>query len=180
MAGRNAVSFRPTVTFLDANVLIAAATGQGDIARRAFAILDDPNRAFMTSPLVRLEVLPKAIYHRRRAAAEFYEAFFSAARSIDNMNAAVGGALEQATKHDIAPRDATMSEVLRNPCLLQDLIGGVTRLDLAIDGEAPLGDGAMPDLVVAFPLAVERATMIAEHFLHGRREVCHGEGPSRP
>jgi hypothetical protein len=95
-----------TVTFLDANVLIAAATGQGDVARQAFAILDDPGRVFVTSPLVRLEVLPKAIYHRRRQAVDFYNAFFESARSVDDMNLVLDRAFDQAVKHDIAPRDA--------------------------------------------------------------------------
>jgi predicted nucleic acid-binding protein len=44
-------------------------------------ILDDPERAFATSAFVRLEVLPKALFHRRPAEAAFYQAFFAEAAS---------------------------------------------------------------------------------------------------
>jgi predicted nucleic acid-binding protein len=55
-----------TRTFVDAGVLIAAATGrQPALYRRAIAILDDPVRDFVASDFLRLEVLPKAIYTRR-------------------------------------------------------------------------------------------------------------------
>jgi hypothetical protein len=64
------------LTFVDSGVLIAAARGSADVARRALAILDDPNRSIASSGLVRLEVLPKALRHRREAEARFYEAFF--------------------------------------------------------------------------------------------------------
>ncbi|HEV7518002.1 MAG TPA: nuclease [Thermoanaerobaculia bacterium] len=40
-------------------------------------VLDDPGRAFATSAFVRLEVLPKALFHRHRDESAFYEAFFA-------------------------------------------------------------------------------------------------------
>ncbi len=64
------------LTFIDAGVLIAAARGGSEQSRRALSILDDPNREFISSPFVRLEVLPKAIFSRRTHEAEFYSAFF--------------------------------------------------------------------------------------------------------
>jgi hypothetical protein len=51
------------------------------------------------------------------------------------------------------------SEVLFKPCLLQDSICRVTRLDLAVNHEASLGDRAEPDLVIALTVALESATM---------------------
>lgn len=66
----------PKVTFVDSGVLIAAATGQPEVASRAFEVLDDPNRTFASSDFVRLEVLPKAIYHGKQREVEFYQAFF--------------------------------------------------------------------------------------------------------
>ena len=51
-------------TFVDSGVLIAAARGEGGLAVRALAVLDDPERQFATSNLVKLEVLPKAIYQK--------------------------------------------------------------------------------------------------------------------
>ena len=64
------------LTFINAGVLIAVARGSGDIALKAMAVLDDPERAFASSPFVRLEVLPKSKFHRRAAETAFYEAFF--------------------------------------------------------------------------------------------------------
>jgi predicted nucleic acid-binding protein len=71
-----------TRTFLDAGVLIAAARGRGIIEARAHAILDDPERTFVTSDYVRMEVLPKTIYHRQNEEALVYERFFSRAAQI--------------------------------------------------------------------------------------------------
>jgi predicted nucleic acid-binding protein len=65
-------------TFVDAGVLIAAARGGSEQSRRAMAILDDPEREFVASPFLRLEVLPQALFNKRHAEVAFYEAFFSA------------------------------------------------------------------------------------------------------
>ena len=51
-----------TRTFLDAGILIAAVRGQEREAAHALAILEDPERSFLTSDFLRMEVLPKAIY----------------------------------------------------------------------------------------------------------------------
>ena len=45
---------------------------------QAIKILDDPNSEFVSSPFLRLEVLPKAVYEKRQAEVEFYETFFNA------------------------------------------------------------------------------------------------------
>jgi predicted nucleic acid-binding protein len=65
-----------TRTFLDAGVLIAAARGNEPSSRRAFEVLDDARRSFVSSPFVCLEVLPKAIFNKRLAEVAFYEAYF--------------------------------------------------------------------------------------------------------
>jgi hypothetical protein len=63
---------------VDAGVLIAAARGKPDVATHAMRILDDPDREFVASPFLKLEVLPKAVYEKRQAEVEFYETFFNA------------------------------------------------------------------------------------------------------
>lgn len=64
-------------TYVDAGVLIAAATGrQPFVQPAAIAVLDDPNRVFLSSAFVRLEVLPKAVYHQNADEVAFYETFF--------------------------------------------------------------------------------------------------------
>jgi len=67
-----------TRTFLDAGVLIAASRGTGPSYRKAMEILDDGERSFIASPFVRLEVLPKALFHQRHSEAAFYESYFEA------------------------------------------------------------------------------------------------------
>jgi hypothetical protein len=63
-------------TFIDAGVLIYAARSQGDIAERAFQIIEDENREFASSIFLKLEVLPKAIYNQQNSEVKFYETFF--------------------------------------------------------------------------------------------------------
>jgi hypothetical protein len=66
-------------TFVDAGVLIVAArTTPGPIQAAALQLLDDPARVFLSSPFDRLEVEPKAHFHRRDAEAAFYRVFCEA------------------------------------------------------------------------------------------------------
>jgi len=66
------------LVFVDAGVLIAAARGDDRLSELALAVLDDPEAEFASSAFLRLEVLPKAIYHRNADEAAFYEQFFAA------------------------------------------------------------------------------------------------------
>jgi integrase len=52
-----------TRTFVDADVLINAFRGIGPTASAAQAVVDDPDREFVVSDILRLELLPK---HRQR------------------------------------------------------------------------------------------------------------------
>jgi predicted nucleic acid-binding protein len=65
-----------TITFVDAGVLISAARGISGNSRSALTILDDPNRFFVSSMFVPLEVLPKASFYQRVDERDFYETFF--------------------------------------------------------------------------------------------------------
>ncbi len=67
-------------TYIDSGVLIDAIRGDDVNAKRAMNILDDPEREFISSPFVRLEVLPKAIYQKNQHEIEFYEVFFSSVK----------------------------------------------------------------------------------------------------
>src|SRR5215475_14995279 len=64
---RKSITWSALPTFLDAGILIAAVRGQAKEAARALAILEDPERSFLTSDFLRMEVLPKAIYYQRPA-----------------------------------------------------------------------------------------------------------------
>lgn len=93
-------------TYLDANVLIAAWNGDPDTRAWARAVLDDPDRSFVVSDFVRLEVLPKPAFHGRTSELAFMEIILSAADSVPVSAALITRALTMAGKHDLHPLDA--------------------------------------------------------------------------
>ncbi|MEO8498675.1 MAG: type II toxin-antitoxin system VapC family toxin [Planctomycetota bacterium] len=96
-----------TRTFIDAGVLIAAARGTHELAERALEVLDDPNRDYVTSDFVRLEVLPKAVFNRKEAEAEFYRTFFDdARRTIKSSSTLVAEAQAEADIRGLSAVDA--------------------------------------------------------------------------
>lgn len=95
------------VTFVDASVLIAAARGTDEVSRRAIEVLDDPNRIFASSVFVRLEVLPKAVFHARRAEADFYRAFLArVSRWAAPLEGIVANAYREAVRSGLSAMDA--------------------------------------------------------------------------
>ncbi|MGQ0664000.1 MAG: type II toxin-antitoxin system VapC family toxin [Pseudomonadota bacterium] len=95
------------VTYVDADVLIAAARASSRLHRAAIRILDDPARMFVASEFLRLEVVPKPAYEGRRVEAEFYEAFFEAvSRWAENLDAIVRDALARAMTNGLGAMDA--------------------------------------------------------------------------
>jgi predicted nucleic acid-binding protein len=74
-------------TFLDSGVLIAAFKGAPQLRELALRVLEDPDRVFLTSPFVRLEVLPKAIFNAQADEKRFYEQFFARAEFAPDLTA---------------------------------------------------------------------------------------------
>jgi predicted nucleic acid-binding protein len=95
-----------TRTFLDAGVLIAAVRGQEEEAARALAILEAPERTFIASDFLKMEVLPKAIYYQRPAEVALYERFFSKADLIPVSAALVTQAFTEACTFGLSALDA--------------------------------------------------------------------------
>jgi predicted nucleic acid-binding protein len=94
-------------TFVDSGVLIAAVCGRDEIANKAMEILDDPQRVFITSDVVWLEVMPKAVYNKKSEEAEFYEFFFQEVRRrISGSKDLVLRAHEEACTYGLAAVDA--------------------------------------------------------------------------
>jgi predicted nucleic acid-binding protein len=94
-------------TYVDAGVLITAARGIAPIAIKALEILDDPNREFVSSIFLKLEVMPKAIYHRNEAEAAFYNTFFDAVTHwADSLDRIVREAFNEASGSGLAAMDA--------------------------------------------------------------------------
>ena len=78
-------------TFFDSGVLISAARSVGLDRERALRLLEEPNRIFLTSPFVHLEVVPKAIFFKKRLERSFYDRYFKNAvwfREVDKLEAA--------------------------------------------------------------------------------------------
>lgn len=86
------------IVFVDASVLIAAARGGEDIARPALEVLDNPNNSFASSMFVRLEVLPKAPFHKRRPEVDFYRTYFS---RVDRWAAPTGSIAQSAYREAV-------------------------------------------------------------------------------
>jgi hypothetical protein len=94
-------------TYIDSGVLIAAARGDSKLSPLALRFLADPNREYITSDYVRLEVLPKAIFHQRHEEEEFYNEFFGFnARTIPTSVALLEYALNEGCNTGIQGLDA--------------------------------------------------------------------------
>lgn len=67
-------------TFVDSKVLITAACGdkKDPMTIRALEVLDDPERYFISTIYVSMEVLPKATYFQRQEEIDFYNKYFAA------------------------------------------------------------------------------------------------------
>mgnify|MGYP000968375957 CR=1 FL=1 len=65
------------LSYIDSSVLLDAFRGESELAAKAIAVLEDPDRELATSKYVRLEVLPKAICFKHDDEIEFYEGVFS-------------------------------------------------------------------------------------------------------
>lgn len=96
------------MTFVDAGVFIAIVRGgQTPIARRALALLEDPGRSFCASAFLRIELLPKAIYHRNAPEIAFYERFFAQATAwAEPIDRVVEVAERVAAHHGLGALDA--------------------------------------------------------------------------
>jgi predicted nucleic acid-binding protein len=60
-------------TYVDGSVLLRAARGSSELSEPAIELLCDVEREFVSSVLVRLEVIPRA---KQGGEVEFYETFF--------------------------------------------------------------------------------------------------------
>jgi predicted nucleic acid-binding protein len=92
-------------TFLDSGVLITGWKGADRLA--AIALMEDPSRQFYTSSLVRLELLPKALFHRQKAEVEFYLAHLDRVRAEEPLSPELGReAFDLAKRYGLAAVDA--------------------------------------------------------------------------
>ena len=94
-----------TRTFLDSSVLLRAWRGQD--ASPALAVMEDPQREFYTSQLVKLELLPKPTYEATPGEVEFYQIHFDQVKGEAHLSRELGAAaLRLAGKFGLAAMDA--------------------------------------------------------------------------
>lgn len=94
-------------TFVDSGVLLTAFRGLEPDSEDAFRILEDPDREFVSSIFVRLELLPKPVFFGNEEEIEFYEAFFQAALHwVDFSDELLEATLEEAKECGMAAMDA--------------------------------------------------------------------------
>jgi len=96
----------PTRTFLDSGVLIAAYRGSPSIEAPAISILDDPNRVFLSSPFIRHEISPKALYNRRPDEYRFYQNYFRRAVFCDDLKSILSHAGKESAKSGVSAMDS--------------------------------------------------------------------------
>lgn len=93
-------------TYVDSGVLIEACTGVRNW-RKALKVIDDPDRAYLSSDFVKLEVLPKPTAFKNSEELEFYEQFFSKVVEYAELDGdLVQDALSEASKLGLGAVDA--------------------------------------------------------------------------
>jgi predicted nucleic acid-binding protein len=94
-------------TFIDSGVLIQAVRGEQKLANKALEILENTNREFASSIFLKLEVLPKAIYHKQSGEVKFYQEYFeSVTYWAMDINQIIRNAYQEASQYGLGAMDA--------------------------------------------------------------------------
>lgn len=93
-------------TYIDACILIAAFQGNNNASERALKLIDDPKRELVVSDFLRLEVLPKPSYNKRKKEMEFMISVLDKAENLKTTEDMVHLAIKLAQKYDLTPIDA--------------------------------------------------------------------------
>ncbi len=98
----------PIRTFADSGVLIAAHRGEPADKEKALAILEDPERIFLTNAFLYLQTVPKAIYFKQESELAFYRVYFEdpSLEWCRDLQAIYGLAVRQAEQFGLGAMDA--------------------------------------------------------------------------
>lgn len=96
----------PIRTFLDSGVLIAAYKGQPALEKPAGEILKDPNRLYLSSPFVRHEVSPKALFNKQSGEYRFYQKYFRRSIMLDDLRSILSLASRESARSGIGAMDS--------------------------------------------------------------------------
>ena len=72
----------------------------------ALAVLRDPDRDFLSSPFVRHEVCPKAVFNKRHQEYRFYREYFHRATLFDDVRLTLERASRESAKSGVNAMDA--------------------------------------------------------------------------
>jgi len=100
------VPARLTRTFLDSGVLIAAYNARPELKAPALAVLKDPNRVFLSSPFVRHEVCPKALFNKRHQEYRFYREYFQRAVMFNDVRLVLERASRESARSGVNAMDS--------------------------------------------------------------------------
>jgi predicted nucleic acid-binding protein len=94
-------------TYIDADVIINALR-VADISRCkiAYKILGDPNRRLLVSDYLRLETLPKSIYHHQQAQVDFINKIIEHSELIPSSATVINKAMDVASFYGLNGMDA--------------------------------------------------------------------------
>jgi len=96
-----------TKTFVDSNVLITAFQGIEEIWQKAMEVIDDPERDFIVSDYLKLEVIPQPTFHQRYEEIQFMETFLdNAAEYVRANDQITNEALTLACQYSLGAKDA--------------------------------------------------------------------------
>ena len=94
-------------TYIDSGVLISVVRGDAKVAASALSFLYDPLREYVTSDYVKVEVLPKAIFHNESDELQSYEDFFKSCQiSVPSSDDLLAFAIEHGSQTGISGMDA--------------------------------------------------------------------------
>ena len=93
-------------TFLDAGVLITSYNARRDIELQAAELLDDRNRIFLSSPFIRHEICPKALFNKRQLEYRFYREYFRRATMFNDIRLILERAGREAARSGINAMDS--------------------------------------------------------------------------
>jgi len=86
--------------------LITGYNGRPGPRERALAILEDTNRVFLSSPFVRHECCPKALFNKRYLEYRFYREYFQRAAMFNDVRLILERASREAAHSGVSAMDS--------------------------------------------------------------------------
>ena len=100
-----------TKTFVDANILIAAWRGNTELLQKSMEIIDDPDREFIVSDYLKLEVIPKPTFFENHDEVQFMQAFMdNASWQVNATPLITTQAIALACRYGLSAMDALHAE----------------------------------------------------------------------